>query len=579
MKKLILVIIVLLSSYFVFSQNNLYDIKQVKDSESKIVDFIENLELNNNYTFAVLLPLGSCPRCEGVIPLFYKQAKELFPDEDKMLLVIDDNHNAAIDFLSKHNYGTDKISIIPSNADILKTMCFTTDNIGVPYLMLINNKTGVIVNAVSSLGLTFDDDFFNDFVSDFDKKRIPICNEIINNKKNIVSVSLPFKTIVKEFDIECYNVTNVDSVVTSVYKYAVSDHSDKIAVIDYLTQNILLLDFNDGNYNVCSVIKPSEEEMRMFKDENVSEEMYQILKAMNIPNIFYLDIDFIENNEYLLYSASLPKIYWEDIVNEQLAYSNQACFIKRKVSDVKEVYYSTINTNSISDFSHSNFYFDDTYKYVYFPVVKGWPVKGTTSSPENEAEDPSKDSFYNDSYSVLKYGLDGNFIETISELPQWHKDNKTGYFFFKPIVKFDKNYTYITDSFTSTISILDNDSKISVKEINLAELLNINISDNNFVYEDSLNQLQLIQSKQVLLPINVIDMIPYNAELHFVILYNDTRYYLSLDKNNNIINAFVIPNEIQGYKIDNIKLYANNKVSLISLNCNNDKLEIVKLSL
>ena len=581
MKSIYLFFIFLFSSVSLLSQNSLYDIKQAKDSEPQIIEFVKNMELNENYTFAVLLPLGMCPSCEGVIPLFFKQADEVFPNEDKILFVINNDYEETLDYLSGHNYGVDKISILPYDSDFLELLCFTTDNIGVPYLMLINNKTGVIVNAVSTLGLEFSDSFFDDFVYDIDRKRIALCENIISHRYDDLSI-IPFENIIEDFDsdIETFTINNTDSIITSIYKYTVSNSADKIAVIDYLTQNIAILTFDNGEYYVSSVIKPTEVEMRMFKDENVGEEMYQFLKLLNIPNIFYLDIAFVENDNSLLYTASLPKIYWEDIVNEQLAYLNQACFIKRKITDLNDVEYTVINTNSVSDFSHSDFYFNEITEEVYFPVLKGWPVKGTTSAPENDNDNPAIDSFYDSCYSVVKYGPDGEFKDVVLKLPEWHKDNRTGYFFFKPLVKFDDNCTYIIDTFTSIIYVLDVDDNCYNREINLTQLLNVEVTENNLLLNDSLDQLQTIQSKKKLLPLSVLDMIPYKSDLYLLLLYNDERFYLKLDKNDNILNMYVLPDEFQKNDLSNIRLFVGDSgVSLMSLCCKNNSIKVLKLSL
>lgn len=482
-----------------FSQELLYQIRQQPASEQQIKDFLLDNKCSANYTFAVILPIGGCPRCEGAIPLFFNNAKSSFPDENRLLIAVSAKTKAAQTSLSKKEYGADTTILLKTSDPFLDNFSFETENIGVPYLAIFNNKTGELIQATATLGLHYDETFFLSFTKDLVKARTT------------------------------YDIIGSDTIISTVLKYAYTPELDKLAIVDQNTSSITLCEMDEKTYIIRETIMPSPFEYKMFQAPDVPDDLALALKLMNVLNVLYLDVVFA-NNDKIIATASLPELYWENIETEDLAYKNKACLLHYDIaSKAKAIIPLQISDTTYAD--HTEFFYDEKHQSLFFPFLKGWPVVGTTMEPEQTKDDPEEEPFYQNCPMVAEFHEEnGRFLRYHGTLPPAHQKIKTGYLFASPKVHFTETEMILADCYSGMLFFFDTETKKLNREIPLFEGLSNYINVNEIKQspkEEKISRLQQIIAKKSHFPFRIVDICFDGQNLYGIIANEDKTYLCS----------------------------------------------------
>ncbi len=494
-----ILLLILWPMIFSFSQELLYQIHQQPATEQQVKSFLHENSCHAEYSFAVILPVGGCPRCEGAIPLFFNHAKKKHSDSNRILIAVSDKTKAAQIALSKKQYGADTTVFMTTNSPFLQHFTFETGYIGVPYLMVFDNEAGLLINATSTLGLQYSEFFYNKFTQDL--RPAQTCHEIIGS----------------------------DTVISKVSNYTVSEDFTKLALIDHITSDIIFCELQGDHYAISEIIRPSSLEYSLFKSPDVPDEFTTLLQQMNVLNVFYLDLAFDLKRNRIIATASLPELYWENIETEDLAYKNKACILIYDL-EAKEKTIIPLQITSETMADHTEMYFDYENETLFIPIKKGWPVIGTTDEPSIPEEDPETEGFYLHCPMLAEFTLDnGLFVQHIGTIPYKHKLLKSGYFYFNPKVQFDQEEMVLADCYTGELFFLDRKTKALHRQANLLNQLPDSLYQEKEKHHLSLpntsNRLQALFDKITNFPFRLVDFCIHDNALHGIITDETNSYY------------------------------------------------------
>lgn len=438
--------------------------------------------------------------------------------------------------------------------------------------MIIDNKNGYIINATSTLGLNYSQQYFKEFSSNILNSRIPVfesltttdslkTQDILSNNtidRDDIGLDIKKRTVA---NIDIIQIPGIDTLVSALTAFFVKDDLSAMGMIDYLTKRIVIVTSENENYHIKRVISPKEEEFQMFKANNIPSELYEYLKQINLLNVFYLDLS-IADNEDIYITASLPELYWENIEKEELAYKNKACIVKVKFDgSLEKRSYIEIPENQSAVFSHSRI-FMNSQKHCFFPAQKGWPVIGSNDRPENEEEDPSAENFYDNCPEIIEYDSNGVFCRTMGLLADWHKQEKTGYFYHKPLVRFVDSDIIVIDSYISNIAIYDYETAKPKTIVNLNESLKGIQRNENLEHQQNSSMLETIKSKGQSLKWHIVD-ITKKDDNYYALVYSSTRT-LILKLNNKLeIEDSIVELEIGKLNATGMRLLSTNGLSIV----------------
>lgn len=470
--------------YFeLFPQQALHQMFQYERTNDNVVSFFNKAEINCTDIFAVMLPLGSCPRCEGGIFQFFNDLTKLDSNAAKVLIAVYSQRNAALNYLKNKDYGVNKIVLIDSDDKFLNNFKFSTTSIQVPYIMKFSS--GTIIKSDALLGLDYNMSVAESYLraSKNDSLLIPIYSTDFASERKMRIAQDSFchnKETHPESKIRTinsllhkrYRIDESGFKLSEISYASVSSDFRHLSLDDHLTSKCAFFEMEDSLYVLRTLLPDTLFDEYQFIDSNVPRLVVNYLKNTNTLHSIYNISKIIGDRIYI--SASLPNLYWEDLENEILAYYNEPAILSREIVSESSNGWNSIAFNKkelelASGFSHVNFYLEND--LFFFPIKKGWPMTGTDDAPTNESENPSSEMFYVNSAAFNVYRADGSFVGTAGHLPDWHKRHKTGYLFFDPLVKEDKKgQLYVVDRHIGKVYNLDKQSLQFDKEFSLFDI-------------------------------------------------------------------------------------------------------------
>lgn len=323
----------------------------------------------------------------------------------------------------------------------------------------------------------------------------------------------------------------------------------------------------DSTFNTTAIIPNSTLNQDQFIDKDIPTAMIQYLKATNVLHTMFLKT--VVNDEHAFCSASLPHLFYEDKINDKMGYANEPVIFTKPLDAINnETQWNTIifkdeEVAKAKGFDHTEFFVIND--LIYFPVQAGWPISGTEDLPKEESENPFADSFYNFSPAFNVFNKDGKFISNFGELPSWHKQHKTAYVFFRPIIKEAKDNSLIfVDSFIGKMYIQSLNSNEKKLLTTIFEVQDIVLDSVNFK-EPSLEYFHQISPK---LKKRIID-IALNDEIVYALLRDGDYYYVSstyIGTDDTKIIA-VFPDNFNDYQVKpyNIRINKSDELQVYSI--------------
>lgn len=453
MNKLILLTCLLLAYIFTIAQEDeerdLHRMKQKAGSEHKIIDFFQksNLPMGQTKTvYAIILNPMGCPRCEGAINPFIRELHKVDSSSLICLIVEYPKTDAVIAYLAKRKFEVSHV-IIDNEGFFLKNFEFSSQEMQVPFITKINLENGVLISSESTLGITMD----GDFVERIHSQTIPQMqvtatpnpvNEIRKIGQDLNVMQPTSKSILSEDDrYPISQISNPD----------ISASGRFFCFQDKLANAIFVYEIKDTTASLINVLKPDEEEKKLFVAPDVGDTLYRMLDKMNILNSMYFNCNILDE-ESVVISASLPKIFWEDKSTESLAYYNKIAYLVKGLKSKSMSYFTLDTVFKDITLSHTNTCFDFKNNSIYVPISRGWPNGDKELvDPNDTVENPFNPKFYKQAPLMAKFDFQGNFESFIGKLDPTYAMNKVGYSFINLTVKNFDGVTYYTSGYSGDI--------------------------------------------------------------------------------------------------------------------------------
>lgn len=569
----------------------LHQMSCYNNSDSVLKELVSKYQLKNQYTFGVLLPLGGCPRCEGAIKPFYDRLEQNFPNDDKVMFFVYSKKPAALDFIKKRDYGFKQMIFFKPDS-LSHIFHFSTKEAQVPFFFILDNINGKLIKTATTLGLAYNDTFFDNFtdINNESYKIKPITkpkNDTLSNNESPVFAKLnvafgrrngiwkPEQTNILN-NFRYFVIDESEQILSNIGNFALSNDEKNLIIGDHLSSNFFWYTKKDSTYLFKKIIKLDRATELSFIANDIPQSIVDYAEQINILHTMYLNSSLC--NDVLNITASLPNLFWEDKVTENIGYKNTPVVISGKLSknleDMKIVELK-IGNNSLSC-SHTAIFTDNSSDYYLCPIEKGWPVSGTESKPTTEESNPFNQSFYNEAFALAVFNKTGEYHSSVGRLPQWYQQNLTGYYYYKPIVKFTKpDQIYLGDALTGQIydvNLKTNESKM------VTDLFNLQTNnDEAKVNRDSM-PLQYIFEKEKYLTYQLEDFI-VDGEILYAIVSDKNDLYIMTKRNLKKMTTegdFIIPTNFNGFNIHQPKLIIDNgAIKIISLGINNFDQQVV----
>ncbi|MGE4540601.1 MAG: hypothetical protein AB7D35_05005 [Bacteroidales bacterium] len=454
-------------------QHALHQVEQLAETEPKLSDWFSKRDIPAGDLYVVLLPLGNCPRCEGAIAPFFKDISRINSDEETLLIVVYPYQLAALDYLKKRNYGASRIVVIDPNDELFDIFKFSTNGIQVPYLMKFDTKRGVLLKSDALLGLQYKEEIAESYFQAFEKPQQSDSSFILNDKSE--KPNLKGKSTVLQFSASFNNYPNIkyqpefmlnykqylidqsEFILSDIMNFSISDDMQHFTIDDHLTDKSIHYILKDSVFKVNACTPDPSFNDRLFIEDDIPSMLVDYLKATNVLQTMFLKS--LMSGGSVFCTASLPHLFYEDRENESIGYKNKPVIFHRTIDtnfnngEWSKVIFEDEAINKVKGFSHSNFFvLGDS---IYLPIKAGWPMTGTGDAPESESDNPFNENFYQQTPAMNIFDLSGNFVSTMGSLPLWHKQHKTGYSFFEPVLKRGMNGNFhLADSYIGQLYTL-----------------------------------------------------------------------------------------------------------------------------
>lgn len=409
-----------LLSQFLGAQNGLYTIRQVAGSEPELAGILSPyLEPGDSVVALAYFFPNSCPRCEGLINFILEHKKNLGINA-KLIGVLDyPKSQAGKKYYALNNWALDA-ALVDTAAYFGSLFKYTDDRLRVPFIMLVNAHNGRLLKATSLLGIECNEDFVRDFFQapSTPLEQSPVASRVPRQQ----AATLQRETGLAGDIVALEN--NPETPYSAIYDIITSD--GKTAFIDQLFNDVFVFDENGVLLNT---LKPTESEYRAFVSENINDEFYGIIRP--ILRCIYLKLLRISQDTAFI-SASLPKASL-DTNTFSLEYYNEPVVLMKNWKDntfigarpIHELPYELEAGGYV--IKHSNL--QAGHDYCFMPAVRGWPSVGTENTPPDIPEkNPFDENFYTHTFIGALYSPQGEFIQTLGELPAIWKELKAGYY-------------------------------------------------------------------------------------------------------------------------------------------------------
>ncbi|MBW6492582.1 MAG: hypothetical protein K0B15_15460 [Lentimicrobium sp.] len=539
MNKLILISFFLFASFYVLSQedkeNDLHWMKQKVGSELNVIDFFQKSNLsteNINYLYAIVFNPMSCPRCEGAINPFIRELRKVDSTSIVCLIIENSKTNAVKSYLTKRKFEAPYI-IIDTEEKFTKNFEFSTKEIQVPFITKFDLEKGVLIISKSTLGINLNADFVERIHSQTNPQMQVTESSNSYDYNNLSSSTM---NLLKPLS-KCLLNENTQHPISHISYPNLSKSGKIFCFKDELTQAIFAYEIKDTIATLINVLEPTEDEKKLFISPEIGDTLYTMLNKMNILNCMYFNCSLLSDDSVII-SASLPKVFWEDKLNEHLAYYNEIVYLIKDLNN-NTIRYFTLDT-AFSDItlSHTSTSFDLYNNSLYIPISRGWPYGDKELlDPNDTISNPFNSKFYNSSPLMAKFDFQGNFISFIGKLDSTFALNKVGYTYINLTVKsFDSTIFYTTGYSGDLYWFLNNQNYT-----NSIKLFTPLKYTPNSSYDKQ--PLKYLQECQNIYNKNIIDFICHEKYIYTVVKQHEL-YKIFVTDGLSIIKEFDLPNLI-----------------------------------
>lgn len=441
MKKAVFVLSFLFIIVKLSAQNNLneianeqyHKIAQIEGTEDILINYFSKISNQNDTLYVFLSPLMSSPRLEGIMPIVQEMLYYKNPNNPMVLIASFQNEDAARKYVENKFFFEDVI--YDTDKSYKSFLAFNTENPRVPLLMKIDRKSGRLLTGGDYPELS--PNFINALVNHTEP--MPFYGEVWSEKINYehsmsdcenesFKKAKAFREMTIPLDKDTF-ISNVEFPIIT---------NDYLSFLDELNNAIYLYSMKDKkNLVFAGMFKPNKTEETYYISDDVEKEYY--VEDLERGSIIAMCItSFMKDSETILFSASLPNLYYEDENKQRLVYSNKAVIISQNINDIndRKLIPLEFNNNGFQYISHENFHYSSDFDKYFFITLKDY--------------NPSKMTFekkkYDDTRLFTIYDEKENaVVGSIGKLGQINMDLNVGWVYVYPRISTFGNKIAVSD--------------------------------------------------------------------------------------------------------------------------------------
>lgn len=537
--------LVLTAHVSTFAQG-LHYIQTKPRSGEDAIRYLSHQNVNVASEILLLLPPMGCPRCEGVINIFTVKLKRLFPEVRSTLLAFYPLEDACRLYLKRRRFLFNRELVITTDS-FLNFFSISTGTLEVPIFVRMDMVTGQVLNQMPCIGVEVNDSLVRDFMSvNKDYTTIPI-----SGKSSQTAIKLKInKNNTNKFPLNILIFTGRETINSGKFKfsklYDLNFLDGLFSAVDDLTLSILLFEKKDSSYQLQQIISQDDKWNNPFIDKNVPDTLVSFLEKINLVNTMYFKPQII-SEEKIAFTASLPKIWWENQETEELAYENKIVF-GVFTPFKKEIEFYPIVHNDTIEAKHTQSYFLKSGQYVIVPIKRGWPTSGNTllPDPNDSLNNPFVQKFYNFSPEMALFTLSGKFIKYMGRLPKIYEVMHTGYACHNLLFGEDKDNLYVLESLTGELSTY------SLKDFEIIKKAKLSNMVNNYSGLTCKSLPDIITFKKSFNE-TYTDIVPFKSYIVTLSHQNENKYVKIYNQYDGaIVNEYFVPQQFNGSKIKNL---------------------------
>ncbi len=432
------------------SQNNLNEIfhkqynkvAQIEGTENILRDYFSKISNQNDTLYVFLSPLMSSPRLEGIMPIVQEMLYYKNPNNPMVLIASFPNENNAKKYIENKFLFEDVI--YDTDKSYKSFLAFSTEDPRVPFLMKIDRKSGRLLTGGDYPEISTN--FINTLVNH--NEPMPFYGDVWSGKIN-------YEHSISECENESYKKAKVFREMNIPF-----DDNNFISSIDFPSITNNYLSFGDElnnaiylyfikNYSMTffGKYKPNEKEEMLYVSEEIDQDYFTqgkkqgIFIAMRVSSL-------MKDSETILFSASLPNLFYEDENKQRLAYSNKAVIISQNLNDIndRKLIPLEFNNNGFQYISHENFHYSSDFDKYFFITLKDY--------------NPSKMTFekktYDDTRLFTIYDEKENaVVGSIGKLGQINMDLNVGWVYVYPRISTFGNKIAVSDGNSGEVLVYD----------------------------------------------------------------------------------------------------------------------------
>ncbi len=451
MKKAVFVLSFLFIIVKLSAQNNLneianeqyHKIAQIEGTEDILINYFSKIKNQNDTLYAFISPLMDSPRLEGIMPIVQEMLYYKNPNNPMVLIASFQNEDAARKYVENKFFFEDVI--YDTDKSYKSFLAFNTEDPRVPFLMKIDRKSGRLLTGGDYPELS--PNFINALVNHTEP--MPFYGEVWSEKIN-------YEHSMSDCENESYKKAKAlremtipldeDTFISSVEFPIITN--DYLSFLDELNNAIYLYSMKDKkNLVFAGMFKPNKTEETYYISDDVEKEYY--VEDLERGSIVAMCISsHMKDSETILFSASLPNLYYEDENKQRLVYFNKAVMISQNLNDIndRKLIPLEFNNNGFQYISHENFHYSSDFDKYFFITLKDYNPSRMTLEKKS----------YDDTrlFSIYDEKKD-EFIGGIGQLGQINMDLNVGWVYVYPRISTFGNKIAVSDGNSGEVLVYD----------------------------------------------------------------------------------------------------------------------------
>ena len=421
-----------------------HKIAQIEGTENILRDYFSEITNPNDTLYVFICPLMFAPRMDGLMThtqemLYYKN-----PNNPMVLIASFQNEDAARRYVENKFFFEEVI--YDTDKSFKSFLSFSTEDPRVPLLMKIDRKSGRLLTGGDYPEIS--PNFINALVNH--TEFMPFYGEVWSEKIN-------YDHSMSDCENESYKKARAfreltipleeDTFISSVEFPDISNSF--LSFADELDNAIYLYSFDEKyeNMSLIGKYKPNETEEMLYVSKEISKEHYLKRKKQGAYIAMCLT-SIMKDPETILFSVSLPNIFYMDENKQRLAYYNKPAIISQNLNDDKErkLMPMEFNNSHTQYISHENFHYSSELEKYFFITLMDYDIS-SMSFEKNSYDDPRLFSVYDEKKNEVVGG--------IGQLGQINMDLNVGWTYVYPRISTFGNKIAVSDGNSGEVSVYD----------------------------------------------------------------------------------------------------------------------------